>query len=102
MAGETEIIVHIIQKRIIRKFRDEGATHPRQAATLETVGVRRTAQIKGLVKKKVLVAVDENRYYLDEDAADQYFQKKKRAALIGIGVSLLVLLIFLLVKGGLK
>jgi uncharacterized membrane protein len=102
MPGEAELIVHIIQKRIIRKFRDEGATHPRQAATLEAVGVKKSGQIKTLVKKKVLIAADENRYYLDEDAADQYFQKKRRAALIGVGISLLILLIFLLVKNGLK
>jgi hypothetical protein len=102
MPGEAELIVHIIQKRIVRKFRDEGATHPRQAATLEAVGIRRSSQIKALVKKNVLIAVDENRYYLDEDAADQYFQKKRRAALIGIGISLLIVLIFLLVKGGFK
>jgi hypothetical protein len=102
MAGETEIIVHLIQKRIVRKFLDEGANHPRQAMTLEAVGVRRSSQIKRLVKGKVLVAVDENRYYLDEDAADQFFQKKRRGALIGIGISLLILLIYLLVKGGLK
>ena len=102
MPGEAELIVHIIQKRIVRKFRDEGATHPRQAATMEAVGIRRSSQIKALVKKKVLIAVDENRYYLDEDEADHYFQKKRKAGLIGVGISLLIVLIFLLVKNGLK
>ena len=99
MAGEEAIIAHVVQKRIVRRFRDHCATDPKQAATLETIGVKRSPFFRHMLKKKIFIAVDADRYYLDEDAADRFFQRKRRAFFIMFGVALLALVIFLLFGG---
>ena len=98
MPGEEAVVVHMLQKKIIRKFRDQCATDPRQAQTLESLGVRNRKIAKGLIKKKVLVGVGDDRFYLDEDAADLFFKKKRRAAYIGLIIAIIAALIVFLLK----
>jgi len=102
MAGEEAIIAHVVQKRIVRRFLDHCATDPRQAATLETIGVKRSPFFKHMLKKSIFIAVDENRYYLDEDAAERFFQRKRRAFFIMFSFALLALVIYLLFGGRFK
>jgi len=97
MAGEEALVVHLIQKKIIRKFQDQCATDPRQAISLESLGKRHRSITKGLIRRKILVAVDENRFYLDEDAAEEFFKKKRRVAYIGLIIAIIAALIAFLV-----
>jgi len=55
MAGEAAAIVSAIQKKIIRKFRDQCATDPRQAMTLESLNIRNRIAVKGLIRKNILI-----------------------------------------------
>ena len=97
MAGEEALIIHLIQKKIIRRFRDHCATVPQQAAALETIGVKQSHIFKSLLKKKVILAAEGNRYYLDEEAAEFFFQRKRRMALIAFSVVALAALLFFLI-----
>ncbi|MCX6564892.1 MAG: hypothetical protein NTW38_00460 [Candidatus Aminicenantes bacterium] len=97
MAGEEAIIIHMIQKKIIRKFRDQCATDPRQATTLESLGVKNRKIAKCLIRKKVLVGVGDDRFYLDEDAAEQFFKKKRRAAYAVLIIAIIAALIAILI-----
>ena len=92
MAGEEAIIVHVIEKKIIRKFQDLCATDPRQAISLDSLGPRHRRIIQRLIRRKILVAADQDRYYLDEEAAEQHFARKRRLAFI---LLIVVLIIFL-------
>ena len=98
MPGEEAVVIHMLQKKIIRKFQDQCATDPRQAQTLEVLGVKNRKIAKGLIKKKVLVGVGDNRFYLDEEAAELFFKKKRRAAYIGLIIALIAALIIFLIK----
>jgi hypothetical protein len=98
MAGEEAIIVHIKQKRIIRKFRDQCATAPRQAATLEALKIRAGGICRCLIKNKVLVSAGDDKYYLDEEAADRYFSRKRRIAFIMLIVAIIVFAVTIFMK----
>jgi len=98
MAGEEAIIIHAIQKKIIRKFQDQCATDPRQAISLESLGKRHRSITRGLIRRKILVAVDENRFYLDEDAAEQFFKKKRLSIFLAIIAGIMIAIIAILLK----
>jgi len=98
MAGEEALIVHMIQKKIVRKFQDQCATDPRQAMTLESLGVKKIRMAKSLAKKKILVAVSNDRYYLDEEAAEGYFRKKRFAAIAALVAGIILALVIGFIK----
>jgi|GEM_PF-879263 len=98
MAGEEAIARHAVQKKVIRKFEDQCATDPRQAMTLESLNIKNRSFTKELIKEKVIVEIADGRYYLDRDAVDAYFRKKRRAAFIGIIAALAAALIAYLIK----
>lgn len=82
------VIIHK-QNRFMRRFSEERATDPAHSVTLEELGFRESWVFRRMVKRGVFVAVGSGRYYLDEDAAQQ-FRRWRRAK---IGVVLLVVLI---------
>ena len=86
MAGEAAAIVSAIQKKIIRKFRDQCATDPRQAMTLESLN------IKGLIRKNILIEAPNDHFYLDEEAAEELFKRRRRVFLIAFISAILGLL----------
>lgn len=92
MAGEEAAIVFAIQKKIIRKFRDQCATDPRQAMTLESLNIRKRVAVKSLIKKKILVEAPDDRFYLDEEAAEELFKNRRWIFLIVIIFAIIGLL----------
>ena len=92
MAGEAAAIVSAIQKKIIRKFRDQCATDPRQAMTLESLNIRNRIAVKGLIRKNILIEAPNDRFYLDEEAAEELFKRRRRVFLIAFISAILGLL----------
>lgn len=90
MAGEEALIIHIIEKKIVNKFRDQCATDPRQAMTLESAGVKNIRTAKRLVKHKILLPAANDRFYLDEEAAERHF-RKKRISIIAAMITAVIL-----------
>lgn len=85
-------IVFAIQKKIIRKFRDQCATDPRQAMTLESLNIRNRIAVKGLIRKNILIEAPNDHFYLDEEAAEELFKRRRRVFLIAFISAILGLL----------
>jgi uncharacterized membrane-anchored protein len=96
MSGEEQFVILIVQKRLVRRFRDACATLPAQAMTLQELGVRRSFIFKKMVQKGIFHDAGDDRYYLDEEAADRHFHRAKVGILVVVGLALLGLFIYLI------
>lgn len=65
------------RRRIIRAFRRLEATSPETADTLEKAGVNRGFLLKMLVARGVLIEVENNCFYLDEER-ERYTARRRR------------------------
>jgi hypothetical protein len=91
-------IIVIRRKRLIRAFREAGATDRSRAATPEQLGCRRDWIFEQLVRAGVFVARDAGRYYLDEAAAAVFQAKFRKQSLIFTAIFLLILVVVLLIE----
>jgi hypothetical protein len=80
-------------KKIINRFRDSGAVSPQTSRTPEELNIRRSILFNRLVKRKVLVEVTADRFYLHENNLEEY-NRTRRMRVISI-VIVLILLIML-------
>ncbi len=83
MGGEAIIIR---QNRAIRAFRKAGALSFDTATTMESAGVRRSLAVRRLVSLGVLVEASGGKYYLDIDAEQRLY--RRRRIIIGVFVIL--------------
>lgn len=63
-ADTTMVMAH--RKRVIRRFKDIGATAPQRAIDPATHHIRRSLIFNELIKDKVIIPVNKCRFYLDE------------------------------------
>ena len=63
-ADTTMVMAH--RKRVIRRFKDAGATAPERAIDPTTHHIRRSLIFNELIKDKVIIPVNKCRCYLDE------------------------------------
>jgi len=78
-------------------FRASSTTSPSSAKTLSEIGITDSNLLRILVRRKVIVQTQGDKYYLDEVRLKQTNQLRNRMALIPIVlilISLLVLLIY--------
>jgi transcriptional regulator of aromatic amino acid metabolism len=95
MNGSEHLVILAIQKRLVRKFRESCATVPRQATTLEELGLRRSFLFKRMEKKGIFRIAEGDRYYLDEDATEGHFRRAKIGIFVAVGIALIALLVYL-------
>jgi hypothetical protein len=81
------------RNRLVRKFRQAGATDPEHAVTLGSLRERRSWVFDQMVGNGVFVPVPNGEYYMVEQAATEFLHRKRMWALIGTGILLLLLLI---------
>jgi len=93
VAASVAISIGAKRRRLLRRFREVGAVDAGHAATLLVLGVPLTWVLDRLVRRKVIVAVPDGRYYLDEGAAARYLHQKRFWASAVGGIVLLALLI---------
>jgi len=74
--------------RILRSFRHAGATSPDKAKTLRELGCRRSLPFRKLEARGVLVPVPGDRYYLNEDAAEEFTAYRRIVFLLSLAVAL--------------
>lgn len=91
-------IIIIRRKRLIRAFREAGATDRSQAVSPEQLGKPRDWIFEQLVRAGVFVATDAGRYYLDEAAAAAFQARFRKQSLIFAAVFLLTLFVVWLIK----
>lgn len=82
------------RRRLIRKFREAGATDPGHTTTPEMLGERHSWVFDQLVRRGVFQSVPDGTYYLDEPAADE-FQRRQRARALVITLVMLLVFVFL-------
>lgn len=84
------------QRQFIRGFAERGATCPDRAIVFGDLGMRRSWIFDRLVARGVFVEVEQNRFYMDAEAAQAFLQAQRRRAITITGILLVVFLIFLL------
>ncbi len=65
MTADTTMVM-AYRKRVIRRFKDIGATAPQRAIDPSTHHIRQSLIFNSLIKDKVLIPVNKRRFYLDE------------------------------------
>lgn len=83
-------VIVLRRKRLIRAFREAGATDRARAVTLEQLGQRSSWIFDRMVQRGVFVATEAGRYYLNERAAAEFQAAMQRRALIFIATALFV------------
>lgn len=103
MGGSTVAIVMAMRRRkIIRAYQNAGATTPERAIPLSQVTHRRGLVVRRLIARGVLVPVGspaEQRFHLDEAAADRYMMEiKRRGRVIIIAMVVTIVVTILLAR----
>ena len=96
MSAGTVLLIQM--RRIVRVFRDAGATHPAAAIIPAQHGLRQSFAFQKLVRKGVLIAVNAERYYMDEEAEAKYRKQRQSIVLVIMLLLLAGLLISLFVS----
>ena len=89
-------VIAIRRKRLVRRFRDAGATNPEHPVTLATLGERPNWIFGQMVRQGVFVPTTDGRYYMDEQAAVAFFRRQKVRALTMTAVLVLLFLVLCL------
>ncbi len=79
-------VVALRRRRLIRRFREAGATAPERAVTLEALGERHTWIFDQMVQAGVFLPTPDGRYFMDEAAASDYRHRYRVRALVGTGI----------------
>jgi hypothetical protein len=69
------------QNKLIRRFRDAGATAPEFARSPEDLGCRNSWIFRRLVTRGVFLEAKPGRYYVDEVAAETFLRVRRARAL---------------------
>ena len=86
-------ILLIKMNRYIRIFRAAGATNPSNAIIPAAHGIRNSLIFKRLIRKGVLVAASDNKYYLNQEK--EVFYRKHRQKIVVVLLVLILLGIML-------
>ena len=84
--------------RIIRRFKDAGATAPDRAIDPATHQIHQTFVFNKLVREGVLIKSRSHHYYLNEVRAAQYEQQRYQTLLAIMIFLILALAVFLFLK----
>jgi hypothetical protein len=98
MSGAAVIIRR--QRRAMRQFREAGAMSAKQAKTFGEVGARQSRSVNWLIRAGVLVEVSDGRFYLDEQAARRYEQRRLQRVMIALIATAVFVLVLLLCSAG--
>lgn len=88
-------VIIMRRKRLIRRFREAGATAPERAIPFGEVGIRRSWIFDQMLSRGVFLEAGPDRYYVDERAAEAYLLAQRRWALMVVGVLLASLAVLL-------
>jgi hypothetical protein len=86
-------VIGIRRKKLIRRFREAGATDSEHAATLESLGGRSSWIFNQMVEGGVFLRNPDGTYYMDDLAATECLHQQRRRALIFTGILVLAFLL---------
>ncbi|HSL21400.1 MAG TPA: hypothetical protein VK886_07690 [Vicinamibacterales bacterium] len=93
MGGEAIIAK---QNRYMRKFRERRAVSGDSAVTLAELGQRDSWVFRGLVKRGVIHNAGADRFYLDQQAADAFVERRRQVFVWSLAALVIVALVIAL------
>lgn len=87
-------VIAIRRKRLVRRFREAGATAPEQAVTPESLGERRSWIFHRMVERGVFLPTQDGRFFMDDRAATEYLRQCRTRSLLIAGVVSVVFILF--------
>jgi hypothetical protein len=88
------------QNQLMRRFADAGATDPATAKVPEDIGCRQRWIFRRMVSRGVFVPVGDGQFYMDVGAADEFKRRRRKTALILVGLVLVLCLLWLIIVMG--
>jgi hypothetical protein len=76
------------QNKLMRRFREAGATSPPSACTPEDVGCRNSWIFRRMTARRVFVEAKPGRYYIDEMASGDFIRMRRARMLWALAVVL--------------
>lgn len=86
-------VVAIRRKRLVKRFRETGATDPEHTVTLETLEERRSWIFDQMAARGVFRPTQDGRFFLDDRAAVEFLRQCRARALKTTGCLFLVFLL---------
>jgi hypothetical protein len=96
MSAGTVLLMQM--RRIVRQFREAGATHAAAAIVPSQHGIRQSFAFSRLVSAGVLVAVGSEGFYLDEEAELKFRRQRQRLVLVMLTLAIIGIIISLLMS----
>lgn len=86
-------VIAIRRKRLVRRFREAGATDPQHAVTPEELGERRSWLFDQMARHGVFLPTQDGRFFMDDRAASEFLEQRRMRALLLGGILLVVFLL---------
>lgn len=86
-------VIAIRRKRLVRRFREAGATNWERAVTLEALGEHPSWIFDQMVRHGAFLSAPDGRFYMDERVAEEFLRQRRQRALLMGGCLLLVFLL---------
>lgn len=96
MAGAAVALIRK-ERKVVRRFREAGATTPALARSLDEVGIKRGVGLRRLRERAVIREAAPERYYLDEEVWRTIKRQRRRQAIIVVVVVAVLILTGLVV-----
>jgi len=86
-------VIHLKQNRLMRNFCSAGATSPATARMPEDIRCRQGWIFRRLVARGVVVPAGNGKFYMDEEAAQTFVQRRRLMVLLVVTVVLVLFLV---------
>ena len=80
------------QARLIRRFRETGATDPAHAVNLEALGEQRSGIFNRMSKRGVFLPTQDGRFFMDVRAGDEHLRQLQKNIWLCAGIVALAIL----------
>ena len=86
-------VIVIRRKQLVRGFREAGAVDREHAASLQQLGQRRSWIFDHMVRHGVFIETEAGRFFMNEQAAEEFLSSRRTRALMITGALIIVLLL---------
>jgi hypothetical protein len=92
--GRIKVVISILrrERKLVRRFREVGATTPASARTLEELHLRRGVGVHRLRNRAVIREAEPDRFYLDEEVWEAIGRTRRQ-----VSIAVLCLIILFLI-----
>lgn len=86
-------IIAIRRKKLVKRFREAGATDAAHAVSLDVLGVRRSWIFNQMAKRGAFLPTQDGCYFMDDQVAEEFLRQRRMRAVTLSGILLLVFLL---------